>query len=336
MNILLVYYHPVVFDLIQSFRLLGHSVSLAVNTKIKDNYGTGQDIVKNNKDRWNDVDVISLPLAVANIKKKKYDLIGCDGVFDGDKLVMDTAESVGVPHFCIQGYPNKYDEPSDNILSLGWALPLVQYNQAFPAEGYKKEVDWADLAKNGRSTHMKNICVFYPCFHEYKEKIASTPDNFPLKLRSGFLSLVQGYERWNKFSCDVFKQISEKVPEIQNLEGQSSEDVFNAINKTKGLLHLKWADQPGIAIFEAMLFGRPVITMRSFVLASFNQEVLIHRYNSVIADDVDELIEYLNYPDSYFFDLGDKAQKHASILTDFNRQKSKLTKFIERCTKRNS
>ena len=328
---LLVYYHPVVWDLAETFSKMNHSVTVAVNPKITDNYGTGFDIIKRAQKKFDcNIDVIPLPLALAHLNQKKYDLVGCDGVFDGDKMVMEVCGNNNIPHFCIQGYPNVVDEPSNNVLSLGWFMPTIRYHKRFPSEGHKKQIDWKEIAEKGRSS-TKNFCVFYPTFHKFKQKIRET-DFRPKEHRSGFVSLIQGYQKWNAYSYEVFKQVAEKVKGVENLQGKSHKECFERINKAKALLHLKWADQPGIAIFEAMLLGRPVITMNSFVLASMNAEVLIPDYNSLIADSVDELLEYMQSDyDDYYVALGENAEKHAMMLTNFGRQKFKLTRFVNRC-----
>ena len=331
-NLLLVYYHPVTWDLAQTFSQLNHEVTVAVNPKIVDNYGTGFDIIKRAQEKFHShINVIPLPLALAQLNQKKYDLVGCDGVFDGDQMVMEVCGRNNIPHFCIQGYPNVVDEPSNNVLSLGWFMPTIRYHQRFPSEGHKKQIDWKDISERGESKE-KNICIFYPNFWDFKsEKVPKAKKQADDSI--GFVSLIQGYEKWNKFSYETFRQIVPKsLRGVKNLEGKDHEKVFKCLNKCLGLLHLKWADQPGIAIFEAMLMGRPVLTMKSFVLASMNPEVLIHNYNAIVADTVEELLNYMNNASSEsFYEMGVNAKNHANMLTSFERQKFQLSNFVYRC-----
>ena len=321
---LLVYYHPVVLDLVQTFRKLGHHVTLAVNPTIKDNYGTGMDVIQRAKERFG-IFVDVLPLQIAAKKIQDFDLVGCDGVFDGDKIIMEVADKHNIPRFCIQGYPNVMDEPSDNILSFGWFTPTVQYHQKYPSEGHKKLRDWKNIAEN--TPEGKNICVFYPNFWDFKARIGQNPD---LSWRnSSYISLIQGYEKWNKWSFETFKKLQKDVP-VENLEGVPHVEVFKRLRDSRGLIHLKWADQPGIALIEAMLLARPVLTMRSFVVASMNQEVLIDGHTAIVADSLDELI-YWTKQEGFMKAIGENARKHALMLTNFTRQRMKLERFIERC-----
>lgn len=329
MKTLLVYYHPVCFDLAQTFIRLDHDVTVAVNTTITDNYGTGAEIIKRAKEKYS-FNIVPLPLALAQLNKKQYDLVGCDGVFDGDKLVMETCDQHGIPRFCIQGYPNVMDEPSDNILSFGWFTPTVLYHQRYPSEGHKKQLDWKNIAEN--TPELKNNCIFYPNFWDLKDELSIVYDvNI---LNKGFISLIQGYERWNKWSFEAFKKVQKDV-EVENLQGLEHQEVIKRLKRAHGLIHLKWADQPGIALMEAMLIGKPVLTVKSFVLASMNQEVLIDNYNAIIADDLDELIYWTKQTD-YLETLGENAKKHAEMLTNFTRQQKKLEAFIDRCINKSS
>lgn len=332
-KLLLVYYHPVVMDLAQTFSKLGWNVTVAVNTNIKDNYGTGFDVLDRIKEERSffTVEGIPLTLALNQIKKKQYNLVGCDGVFDGDQLVMDTCRENKIPFFNIQGYPNVVDEPSQNILSLGWFTPTIQYQQSYPGEGHKKQIDWKNVSESGRSSG-KNICIFYPNFWQlaYQCDVANI-NNIARPFRGHLVSLIQRYEECNEFCYKAFKRVQEDF-RVENLEGKPHGEVLREIVKSSGLLHLKWADQPGIAIFEAMLLSRPVVTMKSFVLASMNQEVLIDGYNAIVADSIDELTDQLKNVDR-LRKLGYNACDHATMLTDFNRQKRKLLDFVDRCLK---
>lgn len=324
MNILLVYYHPICFDFATTLLKLGHKVTISVNQNIKDNYGTGTDIIKKNSKQYV---VIPNNLALAQIAIGKYDLVGCDGVFDGDKLIMDVCKSKNVPYFCIDGYPNTFDEPSDNILTFGWSLPILQYNNKFPFEGHKKQIDWKDIAEKGRS-QIKNFCVFYPNMW-YMHSIESIKNFNKKKLISG----IQRFKECNEWNYKVFNQIKEKLLdwEILNLEKIEHEEFLNKLNSSCGLLHLKWADKPGISVLEAMWLGRPIITLNSFILSSFNQELLIDNYTAIVADSIDELIKRINV--QLLIDLGKNAKNHIKMLCDFHRQIPKLNNFLERCIK---
>lgn len=323
MKILLIYYHPIIWDLAETFLRLGHSVSVAVNPAIKDNYGTGLDIFKSANSKYNPV---LLPAALQFIKQHKYDLVGCDGVFDGDKLVMETCQNSNIPWFCIDGYPNTMDEPSNNILAFSWALPFTQYNNKFPSEGHKKQVDWKDIAEFGQSK-MKNFLVFYPNMW-YLQQPFSLKTIKEKKLVSG----IQRFEECNRYNYEVFQKVKAALAnwDIQNIEGCSHEDFLKEIQTSEGLLHLKWADKPGIAVLESMMLGRPIVTLRSFVLSSFNQEFLIDNYTALIADSVEEITERLKDP-CYLTDLSWNVHEHAVMLCSFERQKDKLQRFLDRC-----
>lgn len=323
MKILLVYYHPIIWDLAQTLLELGNEVEVAVNPNIKDNYGTGLDIIK----KWSkQFTVRPLQAALALIKAKKYDLVGCDGVFDGDSLVIEVCKSKDVPFFCIDGYPNTTDEPADNILTFGWALPTLQYNNQFPSEYHKKEVDWQHIAFDGESP-IKNFCVFYPNMW-YMHQPYSANGIQEKKLISG----IQRFEECNKWNYAVFEKIKTKLRrwDIQNLEKCSHEHFLKELQKSEGLLHLKWADKPGISVLESMWLGRPIVTLRSFVLSSFNQDLLIDDYTAIIADDIDELVDRVNEK-YYLSDLGYCVQDHVRMLCSFERQKDKLQRFLNGC-----
>lgn len=334
MRILLVYYHPICLDIAAHLNWIGYDVTLSVNPNIKDNYGTGHDLLaKYSKFDWIKTEPLSLSLLKIKAKNN-FDVVGCDGVFDGDDLIMAACKEADLPFFNIQGYPMVFDEPSNNILSLGWFLPHVQYLQKYSYEGLVKEIDWASILTKGRS-EQKNIFVYYP-FPNREEFLNYNPNDKDweiAQMNRKFVSLIQGYKKWNPVSYEIFKKISSNLSfsgyKISNLEGQSKEAVYKELKNSRGLLHLKWADQPGIAIFEAMLLGRPVFTMKSFVNASFNQEVLIDGYNAVIADSVDELKRRMTT--EYVTQLGPNALQHAKMLCSWERQSNKFKLFLENC-----
>lgn len=324
MKTLLIYYHPVIWDLAKTFIELGHQVTVAVNPAITDNYGYGGDIIQRAEKKYGKL-FKTIPLQVAARNIKNYNLVGCDGVFDGDKVIMEVCDKEQIPRFCIQGYPNVVDEPSQNIISFGWFMPTVQYHQKYISEKDKKELDWKNIAEN--TPEGKNICIFYPNFWDFKDEIDVVYDvNIQ---QNGFVSLIQGYEKWNKWSFEAFKKLKNEV-RVENLEGIDHKEAMNRLRASEGLIHLKWADQPGIALIEAMLMGKPILTLKSFVLASMNQEVLIDNYNAVVADNLEELV-YWSKQHEFLAVLGENAKQHANMLTNFTRQQMKLEAFIERC-----
>lgn len=328
MKTLLVYYHPIVWDLAKTFQKMGHEVTVAVNTNIKDNYGTGHDIIKKEKAKnLHTFDIIPLTTAVALLNANRFDFMGCDGVFDGDKLVMDLCNKKNVPYFCISGYPGVMDEPSENILSFGWTIPTFQYANKYPSEGHRKMVDWREIVEKGRS-QTKNMCVFYPQLWYMRSFL---DDNQTPLTRPELVSGIQRYEECNEWNFKLFKKLQENVLPISlvNYEGVSHDEFLKKVQRSRGLVHLKQADQPGISVLEAMRMSTPVITMKSFVLASHNQDLLIDGYNSVVADSYEELIERVALFD--LPELGYNAKKHSEMLCSFKRQRYKLDQFIDRC-----
>lgn len=328
MKILINFYHPVCIDLATTFKKLGHTVDVCFNTDIKDHYGDWNILLEKYK-KNSDINCISLKIAsLLLVKSKYYDLVGLDGVFNGDQLLMSICKEINLPYFCIDGYPNVYDEPSENILSFGWGLPLIQYNQKYQSEYHKKEIDWKNIFEKGCS-ESKNIYVFYPNFWEIKTKTRVINSVGPI------ISGVQNYKKYNKWSCEVFDKIKEKsLIDIKNFEEVSHEVFIKELQLSRAFLLLKWADRPGIALLEAMLLGKPILTMRSYILASFNPEILIDNFNCIIADTVEELIEKINVMDKNTYKLlGEHARNHALELTSFDRQKDKLQTFLERCVK---
>lgn len=329
MKLIVVYYHPLCFDLCKSFQKICDSVVLAINPQVVDNYGGFKEHVEAAKK--NGVGWITLSAAIQNIKNRKCDLVGCDGVFDGDKLIMEACKDSGVPWFCIDGYPHNVDEPSNNILSFGHFLPQIQYKQKYPSEGHVKEVDWKNISENGQSEG-KNIFVFYPEL-DYAKDFYKSRGFLRLKSSNGeFVSFIHRFEECNKWSYKTFERIKKEI-NVQNYGGLSQFDVLDKLDKSFGLLHMKHGDRPGISVFEALILNRPVFVTRSFISASFNQEVLIDEFNAIIADDVDELIARMKEA-AEGFDLVDKnARDYIWMLTNFKRQQKKLERFFERCLK---
>lgn len=333
MRLLLIYYHPIILDLAETFARMCDQVDVAVNPTVKDNYGGyAEHFAMIDENIHLDSKCIPLPLALNAIKKKEYDLVGLDGVFDGDKLAMDVCKEAGIPYFCINGYPHLSDEPSDNILSFSHFLPQNQYKRKFQWEPNIKIQDWQDIAKFGQSQG-KNIFVYYPEMNEAKRFAGNVPCFGPF-VRKSYVSLIHRYEECNKWNYEVFKRVKSELEKdgfgLENFSGLPQREVYKKITTSLGLCHLKHGDCPGISLLEALILGQTVFTMRSFVNASFNQEVLIDGLNSVIADDVDELIARMK---NHNWGQPEFAEDYIWDLTSFNRQRVKLERFFQKCLK---
>lgn len=321
-KILIYRYHPVCEDLCLTFSKMGFNVTLVIDNTIKDHYGDWSNLLFEIKQKYSEFNVVNLSQALCFLNQSKYNLVGLDENFQKSDLIIDVCNNKNIPYFAIDGYPNVYNKKSKNILSLGWMLPTIQYNQKYPSEIHKKEEDWKNIFEKGISD-TKNICVFYPNFWNLKNKIVNSA-NF----RDGFISVIQRYEECNRWNFEVFNLVKKKF-KIENLQGLSNDFVVEKLLNSKALVLLKWSDRPGIGLFEAMLLGRPVVTMKSFVLASGNFDVLIDGYNAIVADSVDELLERMSSEN--FYKLGENAYNHSIMLTDFDRQKRKLNTFLKRC-----
>jgi glycosyltransferase involved in cell wall biosynthesis len=323
-TLLLAYYHPVVFDLALSFKKIFHDVHVCATNDLKDNYGGVSEV----QARCKRLGLHFMPLMAAamGIKSKKYDLVGVDGVFHGDSVLMDSCEGGKVPFFCINGYPHNRDEPSKNILSLSWFLPQFQYRQSYPHEVHVKELNWKRIAENGKDDKQKNVFVFYPEFSQLKNNIG-LPQRpaLPTKL----VSFIHRFEECNENSFKVFERVSETVGGIENYTSLSQIEVWKKLREAKALVHLKHGDCPGIAVLEAMLLGTPPVVMKDFVLASNNQEVLIDGQSAMVCDSVEEMIERINSTEANHLSL--RSSLHAKMITDFPRQQRKLKSFFERC-----
>lgn len=350
MKILINRYHPACEDLAISFSKLGHEVFLSVKTSINDHYGSWKKVFDECKDGYKEFTTIDYKQALIMISKGQFDLVGVDGVFEGDADILDICNRVGLPHFSISGYPGVLDEPSNNILSLGWSMPNLQYWQKFPSEAHRKLHEWREIAVTGKSPG-KNICVFYPNFWRLKEK-ENLDSNFWNNVSDVpyFVSGIQKFKECNPWNYEVFQQVKsrlerpnffgnggKKLAIVENCEGLTNSQFISKLESSWGLLHLKQADQPGISVLEALLLGKIVITMKSFVLASHNQDILIDGLNAIVADSIDELVERVSelekhqvekrmYPNSYSMGFIYK-------MTSFDRQKNKLQRFVEECVK---
>lgn len=333
-ELLLVYYHPVVFDLALSFSRLFKSVEMCVSNDLKDNYGTNLDVKKRAAELG--IKCYSINEALIKIRTKRYVLVGLDGVFQGDKLIMDTCQSFQVPFFNISGYPHTVDEPSRNILSFSWYMPQMQYRHMYPSEGHVKQLNWSKIADLGRDNEQKNIFVFYPEFQRLKKERNLIPN----RDRKHFLSAIHRFEECNENSYRVFQKVQKSIAptEFVNLTSLSQQELYVEMKNSYGFIHLKHADCPGISLIESMLLGRVPFVLRDFVLASNNQEVLIDNHSAKVASSVDEMIEQilqhkkeLDKVLDGFSSIEVSTMKHASMLTDFSRQQSGLINFFNRC-----
>lgn len=340
-TLLLAYYHPVVFDLVISFRKLFSNVEMCVTKDLKDNYGTHEDVIK----RATEMGILCQTSNVAAMKMGRgyFDIVGVDGLFQGDELLIDVCKAFKVPYFAINGYPHNFDEPAENILSFSWFLPQARYRSKYPHEAHVKQLNWSEIKQHGQSTKQKNVCVFYPEFSELKRNASSIYSKNERK--SSFLSLIHRFQECNENSFAVFEAVQRSLKEdeivLENFSSLSQEQVWDKIHESAGLIHLKHADCPGISVLESMLLGRVPIVMKDFVLASQNQEVLIDQHSAIVCDSVDELVdrsvnhlkEIRRIGECYSV-LEVSTMKHAYMLTDFDRQKKALSKFFDRCFKR--
>lgn len=339
MKILINRYHPVCEDLAITFSKLGHEVFLSVKTDIKDHYGSWKLVLDNCKKSYKEFISIDYKQALIMISKGNIDLVGVDGVFEGDEDVLGICGRVGIPYFCISGYPGVLDEPSNNILSLGWSMPSLQYWRKYPSEAHRKLEEWKEIAITGKSS-LKNICVFYPNFwrlkseNDLEKSFYESPTDNPY-----FVSGVQRYKDCNPWNYEVFQQVKSamelKMGTVENCEGITNKQFLDKLKSSWGLLHLKQADQPGISVMEALLLGKVVCTLKSFVLASHNQDLLIDGYNAIVAENVKELIERMSLiskEKAWKFSMPNIGpRRHAYMITSFERQQRKLEQFVSEC-----
>lgn len=331
MKVLLAYYHPVIVDLAKSLaKHLKFEVYISVNTKVSDHYGSHADLLKMLKVE-KDFKAISLNEALVKLKLKQFDLVGCDGVYDGDKDIMEVCKQGNVPYFCISGYPYLRDEAdAKNILSFSWFMPQFQYLNTYPTEGHVKEVAHKKLL-NGEQ-NKKNIYVFYPEFNHVRD---FTKENPRLLARCrDYSSFIHRYKECNKSLYDIFTQVCAKTTHfniVKNYTNLSNRCALEKMNESKGLCMIKGYDCPGIALLEAMLIGCVPFIFQEYVLGSFNQEVLIDGHSCVMSDSVAEFVD--NLEGSKWATTSKTTQDHAMMLTDFKRQQNKLEKFFDKCLK---
>jgi hypothetical protein len=339
-KLLLAYYHPVVFDLALSFKKIFDEVQICVTPDLSDNYGTHHDVLRKGKALG--LDCILSNVALLLIKNSRYSLVGVDGVFQGDSLLIDSCRSFNVPYFCINGYPHNVDEPSKNILSLSWFLPQIQYKQRYNNENAVKNGNWREISDQnglGFDKTLKNSMVFYPEFVDLKSKISQFESQRDCK-NPKFVSFIHRFQECNQFNYECFEDVSSNSSfSLTNYTSLSQEDVWKKISESCGLIHLKSADCPGISVLESMILGRVPFVMKDFVLASFDQEVLIDNHSAYVCDTITELKniaidhsqEVKKAPPNSTLPIECSTRKHAYMLTDFDRQKRKLENFFNRC-----
>lgn len=336
MKILINYYHPICADLAFSLCKLGHDVDVCFLTTKTDHYGNWKEMPKNVSEQYRDIfaaasvkfNCISHQQAMVLLKSKRYNLLGCDGVTDGDGELMQIADSARIPYFNINGYPYQADEKAKNILCFSWFLPQIQYLQTYQGENGVKNIDWKNIAENGRSSG-KNILVFYPETALVKH-IRDSLAPVPTVDKKGFVSFVQLYEKYNRFNYAAFVRLQSTCNDtLENFGGLSQMEVRKLMNSAKATVHLKHADCPPTAVLEGMLFGLVPHVMTSFIKASANQDLLIDGHSCIACDSIDEMSKNLN--ENNWKNLTDSTRQHAEMLTSLDRQKNKLQKFLSDC-----
>lgn len=336
MKILINYYHPICADLAFSFAKLGHDVDVCFLTTKTDHYGNWKDMPQKVSEQYSDIfsktlikfNCITHQQAMVFLKSKRYNLLGCDGVTDGDSDLMQIADSVKIPYFNINGYPYQADEKAKNILCFSWFLPQIQYLQTYQGENGVKNMDWKNIAETGKSAG-KNILVFYPETALVKH-IRDSLSPVPVSEKRGFVSFVQLYEKYNHFNYIAFKNLQKLCTDsLENYGGLTQMEVRELMNSAKATVHLKHADCPPTAVLEGMLFGLVPHVMTSFIKASANQDLLIDGYSCIACDSIDEMAKNLN--ENKWEKISETTQRHAEMLTSLYRQKDKLQKFLSDC-----
>jgi hypothetical protein len=330
MKVLLNFYHPVIIDIAQS--LVKHfkfDVTVSINTAVVDHYGSHKDLLLNLKSKESlfGFRFISLQEAMIRLKNKQFNLMGCDGVYNGDKNLIEISKNENIPYFCISGYPYLQDEDSKNVLSFSWFMPQIQWIQKYPTEYHIKEIAYKKLLSNEQNK--KNILVWYPEFNHVKEFLKN--NELPNK-RSGFVSFINRYQECNKSLYEIFSEVKKNLDSFETLEnfsGLSNNEVLEKMRKSKGLVHIKGYDCPGISLIEAMLLGTVPFLFQEFILGSFNQDLLINNHSCVLSDSISEFIK--NLQSDLCYSLSDSTKNHAIMLTDFTRQRPALEKFLQKC-----
>lgn len=333
-KILLHRYHPIVDDLAIAFERLGHKVTVCINTSINDHYGKSSEILSQLKIENFGEDIQYISLKEASVKISSFDLVGFDGVFSGDEILRDLCKKTGKPYFAISGYPYLRDEDAKNILSFSWFMPQVQFVSQYPTENHVKMDCWAKIRQN-RPTG-KNICVYYPELFTLFEQAGDLPLSYERQMERDenptIVSSIHRFEECNPENFLVFSEASKICKsEVVNLVNMTRFQMWEKICYADKFLHLKSFDCPGIALIEAMIFGTVPIVMKEFILGSFNQELLIDNYSAIVCDSLDELKERINEPvsDSFRYD----TKNHVRMIIDFDRQSSKLERFVRTCLK---
>jgi hypothetical protein len=325
MKVLFHHYHPIIQDLGLSFnKHLKFDVTVAMNLSIKDHYGDHNEIFSNNKRKYLSINWINLQQANILVKQKRFDIVFVDGVYDGDKQLIELCKQNHVPYVCISGYPYTRDEDSKNILSFSWFMPQVQYLNQFPSEGHVKQF--------ALDVQRKNILVWYPELSHAKKHAKENPRLLSAAYKNGYASFIHRFEECNKVQFNHFELVRSRSGEtIENYTNLSQQDMLFTMNQAKGFAHFKMYDAPGIAMLEAMILGCTPFVYQQFILGSYNQDVLIDNHSAVVSDSDDEFVE--NLKSDKWAKLSESTQQHAMMITDFMRQQNKLEKFIEKALK---
>lgn len=326
MKVLVAWYHPVSESISDSFAThLKFSIDCAVKTDIFDHYGSHKDLLKKNQEKYQSFKSITWQQGLLKLKQKQYDLLVVDGVYNGEKELIEIANQNNIPVIYISGYPYLRDEVgAKNILSFSWFLPQMQFINQFPTEGRVKQYSLDSLRKN--------VLVWYPEFQRVKKYAKENPRLLSAAYKNPFVSFIHRFEECNERHFAHYKNIIQKFGEdIPNYTNLAQEEVMFTLNQSRGLCLPKWADAPGIALIEAMLLGSVPFVFQQYILASFNQEVCIDGHSCVVSNSDDEFVE--NLRSGKWATLSESTQQHARMITDFKRQQEKLEKFIQECIK---
>lgn len=325
MKVLFHHYHPVIEDICNSFSTyLKFDIECAIKTDIIDHYGDHKELLRKNQEKYKSFKSIPLQQALVKLKSKQYEVVFVDGVYDGDKDIIKICKDKNIPYICVSGYPYLKDEDSKNILSFSWFMPQIQFLNQFPTEGHVKQLSL--------DSSQKNILIWYPEFSHVKKYSKENPHLLSAAYKNPYVSFIHRFEECNKEHYKHYKNIIEKFGEdIPNYTNLTQQEVMFTLNQSRGLALMKWADAPGIALIESMLLGCVPFVFQQYILASFNQEILIDNYSAVTSNSDEEFVE--NLKSDKWAKLSESTQQHARMITDFGRQQEKLEKFIQECVK---
>jgi hypothetical protein len=334
LKILLHRYHPIVDDLAIAFELLGHSVTVCINTAVEDHYGKSSEILSNLKIENFGENIQYISLKEACVKIVAFDLIGFDGVFSGDEILRSLCKKAKKPYFAISGYPYLRNEEANNILSFSWFMPQIQFVSQYPSESHVKMDCWSKIKKNVPTT--KNFCVFYPELFTLHRQLSEIPDAYERSCvrdqNPVIVSSIHRFEECNPENYAVFEEVSKaSKTKVENITSMSRVESWKRLAVADKFLHLKSFDCPGISLIEAMKFGVVPVVMREFILGSFDQDLLIDNHSAIVCDSIGEIKERINekVKDSLRYSTKD----HVNMLTSFERQRGKLEIFVQKCLK---